>query len=366
MIQHYVPKVYLRNFGEKKTKGNKSEYFVDVYDKINDSFFKTNIKNICAERHFYTLDDETKVAKDKMAVERTYSDFIEPMYQRAYEILTDDKVDIINEQQRSEILIGIMQLYSRNPSVLSQMQENAEANVKKMINDNRGRGIKGVTFLEQDYSFRDYTDDLILKLVLDQTTKVFKERHLDATKEILKFHAEAKFQVEKLRDESSYFTSDNPLVMTDSLTDKVHPLLRSKEFRITLNKKYSLLIQHDNRRSKNRLHKCFKASGNAWSTNADILEHSSRFVIADDAEVKAHKKMELLMNDEDPEKIISLLRQVIDKFEGDRESEKSRGAMKEFLSRYDNGGTSNEDFQGMFREVMLFNREMMHNRIKKE
>lgn len=366
MIQHYVPKVYLRNFGEERIKGDKSEWFVDVYDKVEKRFFNTNIKNICAERHFYTLDDETKVAKDKMAIERVYSDFIEPIYQRAYDILTNDKIIYISEHQRAEILIGIMQLYTRNPSVLIQMQENARNELSKMIHENRSKGIKGVTYLNEDYSFRDYPDEVIFKSVEEQTTKAFKELHLTGTQEMLVFHSEAKLQVDKLNDGSCFFTGDNPLVLTDSLSDNPHPFMRSKNFRVALNNEYSLLIQHDNRRESNRLYKGFAGGGNAWSANKDLIAHSSRFVIADKAGLEAHEKMDSFLDNDDPDMLVDMLRQIVEKFDGDKETEKSRQVMQDFIIRYDKGETTKEDMQQMFRETMLLGKEMIQNRIKKE
>jgi len=364
MVQHYVPKVYLRNFGQAKIKGEKTDWYVDVFDKSNGTYFNTNIKNICAERHFYTLDDDSKVAKDKLVIERVYSDFIEPMYQRAYDLLTDDNVIYISEHQRAEILIGIMQLWSRNPSVLAQILESTRITVSKMIQENKIRGIKGITYMNEDYSFRDNTDEMIFKYAEVQATKAFKELHLKGTQEMLEFHAEAKFQVEKLNDGSQYFTSDNPLIMTDTLSEDPHPFLRSKNFRIALNKKYSLLIQHDNRKELNRLYKCHAGGGNAWLANKDVLKQSSRFVITDKNCMESYQKMDGFMNDEDKEKMISLIRQVVEKFEGDSESEKPRRVMKEFLEKYDKGESNNSDSQNMFHQTLKLSKEMVRERQK--
>src|ERR1700744_2929328 len=114
MNQHYVPRVYLKNFAERK--GN--EYFIDVYDKTNEKVFNTNITNICAERHLYTLDDEDKINGDTMAIEKMFAIGFEPMYQRAYDILVNDNISDITNHQREEILSSVLQLYTRNPRIL--------------------------------------------------------------------------------------------------------------------------------------------------------------------------------------------------------------------------------------------------------
>src|SRR6478752_10280578 len=113
MNQHYVPRVYLKNFA--KAKGR--DYYVNVYDKINDRYFETNIKNICSETNLYTLDENNRVAKHVLSVEKIYSDFIEPIYAKAYSILTNEEIFYISDLQRVEILVGLFQFYYRNPII---------------------------------------------------------------------------------------------------------------------------------------------------------------------------------------------------------------------------------------------------------
>jgi hypothetical protein len=114
MNQHFAPRVYLKNFAIKRG----SEYYVDVFDKTTKKIFNTNITNICAERHLYTLDEKTTIQKDIMVVEKMFARGFEPMYQRVYKILTNDTIVEISDLQRVEILLAIIQLYTRNPRIL--------------------------------------------------------------------------------------------------------------------------------------------------------------------------------------------------------------------------------------------------------
>ncbi len=91
MNQHYVPRLYLKNFSEER--GN--EYFVDVYEKESKRTFNTNIKNICAEKNLYTLDNNTTLHKDLFVFEKIYAEWIEPLYIHAYEILTNDRIFLL-------------------------------------------------------------------------------------------------------------------------------------------------------------------------------------------------------------------------------------------------------------------------------
>lgn len=105
MNQHYVPKAYLKNFAKKQGRS----YMIDVYDKKNNRFFKSNIKGICAEKDIYTLNSNSEIAKDKLAIENLYSRFIEPAYNDSYKILINPNVSEITQFQHCKILIGIIQ-----------------------------------------------------------------------------------------------------------------------------------------------------------------------------------------------------------------------------------------------------------------
>jgi Protein of unknown function (DUF4238) len=66
--QHYVPKFLLRNFSEldKKQKGEK----IWAFDKSNSSIFRTNLRNLAAERGFYDIEgDEGRIATETLLSE---------------------------------------------------------------------------------------------------------------------------------------------------------------------------------------------------------------------------------------------------------------------------------------------------------
>lgn len=55
-IQHYVPQFILKNFSEGK------KHHVWVFDKLTGRKFKTNVRNIAAERGFYDIELENNIA----------------------------------------------------------------------------------------------------------------------------------------------------------------------------------------------------------------------------------------------------------------------------------------------------------------
>jgi hypothetical protein len=357
MNQHYVPRTYLKNFA---VKGKKNEYYANVYDIQSEHFIRPNIKGICAEKDFYTLDNE--VVKDRLVIEKAYSEHIEPMYGKAYDLLTNDKILHVNSRERTEILVGIIQLYARNPSLLLKQQSSHRDELLKLITKNKLSGVKGVTYLGEDYSFRDCKEEIIIHGVERSVAKQFKLEHLKGTEEILKFHGQAKFEVFKIDDESRFMTCDNPIILSDSLTENEHPLLRSKQFTLTLNNKYALNILHDNRKDGKRIYKCNVGGGNTWSINKGVIENCSRFLLTDEEGLKNQRRIDNQLNDTDPEKMINIMRQMADKLM-DQESEKVREVIKEFLDKHDQGLTTKEDEQRIFRRVMEMGKDLVRERI---
>lgn len=246
MNQHYVPKVYLKNFASKsKGKGKGKEYFVDVYDKVENRFFQTNTKKICAEIDFYTLDEDT-VMKDVMAIEKVYSDIIEPLYESAYKILADDKIFHIRDEHRAKIILAVVQFYYRNPAILKLSLAEHRRAASSLISEAKHNSVKGVTYFEEDYSFRDYSEDQIIEEVSQQIIRFYKERHIIEIQKMAEFHVGAILEVATIEDESEFFACDNPFVSKDLLSDDWDPLQKSKEFILPLDKKHFLKIYHDN------------------------------------------------------------------------------------------------------------------------
>jgi len=94
-IQHFVPRVYLKNF----SSFNKKEYYVWVFDKEKEEIFQTNIKNIAFGKEFYnTLSEDQDIEKTLQQIETKF----DPVIQKLISIkdlskLTMDEKDIVAE-----------------------------------------------------------------------------------------------------------------------------------------------------------------------------------------------------------------------------------------------------------------------------
>lgn len=361
MNQHYVPRVYLKFFAKKVKK----EYFVDVYEKNNERYFLTNIKNICAEKHFYTLDKNQTVANDVFAIENIYGTLLEPIYKKAYDILVNPNITKITHEQHNEILIGILQMYMRNPKILNNVIKNHTFQIKKDCEEAKSKNQKGITYLKEDYSFREFSENEIINIVVEKATKEYKERHIIGTKEICEFHINAKYEVSEIIDHGEFLTSDNPLVFEDMITKDEHPLLKSKEFLIPLNKKFALRVYHDNTKKINFIYREKIPHGNANIINDNIFNNSSKFVIGSKNAFNDYFKMQKYLNDTSIELKMDAIKQVLANGEHNEENKELGEIMKFYLDKYEKeGGLSKIEKYNFYMKIREMNANWKRSRLK--
>lgn len=361
MNQHYVPKVYLRNFASK-IKGE--NYFVDVYDKLENRFFPTNIKNICAELHLYTLDEE--ITKDIMAIEDIYSKIIEPMYAKAYTILSNDTVFHVSDEERAEIIIGVTQLYFRNPIILKNSLTEHKRRILNVAAEARKRNAKGLTYLDEDYSFRDFNEEQIIEEVSKNVVSFFKKNHLLGTKEMSLFHIGAVLEVATIEDESEFFASDNPFVSKDLISDfEWNPLKKSQEFILPLDKKHFLKIYHDNTKDLSKIYRYYIPDGSVALINEQIVNNCQRFVITSEKAFESYSNTKVILDDTSLEAKVDALRKLADLIKDTNDHPESKKLVLDMLEKYEKTGvwTIEEQFEFM-RKSKEFYVESIQERIK--
>lgn len=361
MKQHYVPQVYLKNFACRIDNG---EYFVNVFDKKLERYREINVKNICAEKHLYTLSKSNNVANDIYAIEKLYSDFIEPMYLRAYKILTNNSISAINDFQRAEILTGIFQLYMRNPRFIKNAAKHHTNQIDILYNEALSKSAKGLTYLDEDFSFREWNKDQIINHFVELATTLFKEQHVVGIKEMISFHAQAVFEISIAKDDSQYLTSDNPLVTEDIISEDEHPLLKSKEFFIPLDKKFALRIFHDNTLSRNLIHRKFVPNGNVHHINIDIQEQSSRFIIGDKETFDNFTALEKTFNNTSIELKIDAIKQILEKFPITDDTREATQLLKDFYQKYRDDGITLQDENEMMTKMKMLNINLKKKKIQ--
>lgn len=333
MNQHYVPRVYLKHFSNKKGK----EYFVDVFEKKSKRRFNTNIKNICAEKDLYTLNKDSKLHPDLLVFEKIYAEWIEPLYDQSYQILTNDKTFRISTNQRLEILTSVLQLYFRNPHILSDGLDKIRIDVKNLFASRKNHD--GFSYLSKTFKYKDWTEQTVVDFFVKDLTKEYKEKHLLETQKLIEFHRNAKIEVQKIIDDGAFITSDNPLSLEDIVTQNRNTLLKTKEFTLPLNHKYAVKIYHDKTKDLNKIYRLGIPHGNASSINSNLDQQCIRFIIGSEASFDQYFYLSKFLNNSSPDFIIGALRQVIEKFPITRETADMHNVLKFYVGKYDEKGT---------------------------
>jgi hypothetical protein len=330
MNQHYVPRSYLKNFATKIGK----EFFIDVFDKIENKYFKVNIKKICSETNFYTLSDDSTIAKDVLAIERVYGEHIEPMYSRAYSILTDDSVFDITDNQRIEITLGVLHFRMRNPKILKNALIHHETNITRLYKESRDLGAKGLTYDNEDFSFREYSLEQIISFHSQKVVRLFKERHIAATAQIGNMHEFAKLEVNIAQDDSSFIASDNPLATEDYVTKLENPLSRSSEFTFPLDNKHMLRILHDNTIKPYSIKRQVIPNGSVHILNSIIYKQSSRFLFGSRKVFDDYFALDKSLTDASGGLIIDIVKQVIDNIKPDINNIEAYNIISNFYAKH--------------------------------
>ena len=362
MRQHFVPRTYLKNFAEKIKK----DFVVDVYDKIESRYFKSSTRGILAENNLYTLEDNNTFFKgDKFIIEKIYSDGIEPLYPKAYQILVDDRISKVTDIERSEIFIGIFQLYMRNPRFITESITYHNNEVSKIYSKSIVNGVKYFNYGDEVFNIEKMDLEQIKVKCKDRIIKEFQETHIIGTGRILKFHENAKMEVFKIVDRAEFITSDNPLISLNSIYNNENALSKSMEFTIPLNKKYALRILHDNRKENNIIYRRQILAGNASSINADIYNKSRRFIIGSEKTVQAYLKMKSYLDSTDLNLKMDAIRQILLKIPITSENEKLMKVSKHYLDKYDKeGGLSDKDSFEFDQKIHSIGLEAKKNRTK--
>tara|TARA_E500000318_G_scaffold110869_2_gene127507 strand:+ start:256 stop:1344 length:1089 start_codon:yes stop_codon:yes gene_type:complete len=341
MRQHYVPKTYLKNFAKR----SKREFVVDVYDKLENRHFKSSTRGILAENDLYTLDDDnTFYDGDKLIIEKIYSDGIEPLYPKAYKLLTDDQISRVTDIQRSEIFVGIFQLYMRNPRFVTESISYHDNEVSKIYVESLSNGVETIRYGDEVFNLKKMDLEQIKEICKNRIIREFQETHLAGTGRILKFHENAKMEVYKIVDNAEFLTSDNPLISLNSVYNNENALSKSMEFTVPLNKKYALRILHDNRKENNVIYRQPILAGNANSINDDIYQKSRRFVIGSEKTLRDYFRMKKLMESTDLDLKMNAIRQILNKIPISEENRELMEISKYYLDKYDKeGGLSDKD-----------------------
>ena len=288
------------------------------------------------------------------------------MFQKSYDLLVNDNFATMNGWQRAEITLGILHLYMRNPHLLHRALNEHRNNIKRLHKAAISKGEKGLSYIDEDFSFREWDEQSIIKYFEDKAFKVYKEKHIAGTKEMGVIHADAVIEVLKIVDDSAFITCDKPLSMSNLLANGVDdsPYQKSQEFVIALNAKYAVRFYHDINKSIHKIVRKGIPSGNVALINSQLFKQSERFIIGEKSAVDKYFDMGWFLNETSLKSKINIIEQVLTKFPATEENADMKRLFQEYYDKYHDEGTlSKKDEYELLHNIKRLNDVFIHNRI---
>lgn len=331
MKQHYVPKVYLKNFGVK----HKRNYTIEVYDKQDKKFFKVATDNILAITDLYTLDLPNQKSDNPLAVENVYANFIEPMFDKSMKILFDEKRTYINNLERSEIIISVLHLLHRNPHVFSKMIDEHIMNIQTLYNQTLKVDKSDFQYLDEKYLVEGFNIDVIRSEVSSKIDKIFRENHLDFTAAFSEMHEFLIIEVHTIEDDSIFFTNDNPIFFEDITSDKSNnPFKKTVEFSLPLSKKHLVKLFHDKNKMVNYIYRQKISNFNVSLINNETISKAKRFVICSENGYQKFLEHKEIIDDTSIHKKMDVLKQIIEDCERENNKDDAYYLIKLYYEKY--------------------------------
>ncbi|HEX6983000.1 MAG TPA: DUF4238 domain-containing protein [Balneolaceae bacterium] len=235
--QHFVPRVYLKNFSWKD--GDK--FLIDSAHVDNPSnSFTPNIKDICVKNDFYTLSGGTE--DERQLIENFYRN-VEEDYDVIYSNLVDTSVEEIESKEKQTIIAFITTLLFRNLSWVEKYNKFVEKTFKNAHELCQHNGTEKFKYLGKTISFenRDFDQvisDHLASLKEDQVTI-----QVDIAVRLANLRSKNNIFVTELgHEETNFITSDNPVVIHSDKKGFIMPGDPNNTLSLPLDNKFMLYL----------------------------------------------------------------------------------------------------------------------------
>lgn len=362
MNQHYVPRVYLKNFSLARN----NEYFVNAYDKTTKNNFLVNIKKICGEKDLYTLDINDKDYGDPLIIESGYANYFEPLYDKIYKLLVDDNVVAISLEQRNEILVGIFQLFFRNTKMLNDMIDYHCQNLEWLYHKAKFESNDKFHYIDREYEVNRNLHEIKEGFKID-TRYYFKKQHFQAFAQLVLSNSYQSINIYKLVDDSKFITCDNPLSNVNLKQDSKNPFQRISQFFLPLNEKYCLFLFNDKTKALDKIYRENVYSGRSFLVNDHMLNNAQRFLIGSQNEiVKLIQTRDILETEYETniDKLIVLVKGIHTIMKEQKMPSEHLEVIEKFIKKYEDSGTISEiEKREFFKESLVHYKQYFLNRL---
>ncbi len=214
--QHYVPQTYLRNFSFKSNNMDK----ICVFSKRTSKQYVANVSDTSAKRHFYTLEG----SNDKYIVEKFFAKEIEPLLKNIIDKiislseckLINDGATILTFQDKLDLATCVIYQLIRSTNFRAYTYEKYDEMLPK---------IRQIT---SDKFGQDNVDWFLFDSIMPNNEKIKKDVSINAllSKQLIKKMVTEicckNFLLIKIK-KGEFITSDNPVMLVNSITSDVTP-----------------------------------------------------------------------------------------------------------------------------------------------
>lgn len=274
--QHFVPRTYLRNFAHLRN----GEFYVNVLQKNQprENIFESNITNVCAENHLYTL---TGDIESRQLLENIYSNIFENDYKDLFSVLTNDTIYEITDEMKKSIVSALITMFYRTKKWVNEYNSfNDEAmnkvyQVCKQFNLDYFTNPNGEQISIKDKSLGELQSNLKkntrIPIVLSQLKVAL--RLIDAKQ----FD---NINVFKILDDCEFITSDNPVLAMNVNKMPTIPFDIDNAYYLPISDKYLLSIfPNEDLPAHNKIIRMIMSKETVMGFNKWQLANSDRFII---------------------------------------------------------------------------------------
>lgn len=234
--QHFVPKSYLKNFAKRGTKDKK---FVEAMEVTTNQFNIFSIKDICVRKGLYT--DIRR--EDPYYLEKYYASNVDDLYQEVYEMLVDKSLTRISVKNKKKIIYTISSLYFRTPKFLNALNYITDQSIDKAISlvDTKMDDIE-IDFHGFKLKFKRAEIEIIKKKLHEKNRYDFIDVHIDEWHKFVEYKLNCEIAVFEVNNEIELITSDNPVIITNSSSNKFHLFSPDNLVEVPLDRTHFLII----------------------------------------------------------------------------------------------------------------------------
>jgi Protein of unknown function (DUF4238) len=302
--QHYVPKTYLKQFSSER---NGSFYIRGINkDEIEqERVIEFNTINICLRKNLYTLTGET--IEERQKIEKFYSDEIEDNYNTLYSLLIDPNKTTITPDERKLIISTVITMLYRTTKWITEHNIVWNRALESVYTLCKQSGHNHFEFEGNSISIEGKS----LKQIQDEFANSSREQQVKTQLEVAFSLIDLRLNdgifVSKLgKNDCSYITSDNPVVLRNRKGKRIMPFDVDNIISLHIDEKHKLMIMPTRQLSERNLIVRHTTVGvfadfDMMVSNALQMENSEKFILGSETSLKEYismrKKTERPMTD---------------------------------------------------------------------